>query len=357
MTNAESFRLFETPTIKTTVMASGRGLQPIDVDTIRPILSAEVYIVLIAVLSYAIFAAAMIGIVSNILVIVTCSKIGFSETINISYLALGISDLMASIIRFWGAICFDFDATNSRLPFDPSSISITTSFFPGQGFEKITAFITAFIALERCLCVQFPLHVKRIVTKRKTIFAIVMIFLFGFGPSNLSHIGFPFKWVFSSAQNRTILAVVPFETPLRYIISRGLLLYYATILHSIALLIVWVCTIFLAVGLKKIAMTKKEYFKRSISKEDKQKELRVIKTVFLLAITYLACSTPTAVTLLVPHFEPEFTPIKGLRRINLVSLFSSALLTQLNSSANLFILLYVGSKYRQVFLALFGIKV
>ncbi|GFO25760.1 chemosensory receptor a [Plakobranchus ocellatus] len=356
MTNAESFRLFDS-TVKTTGMASERGLQPKDIDAIRPILSAEVYIVLIAFLSYAIFAVAMIGIASNILVIVTCTKIGFSEPINISYLAQGISDLMASIVRFWGAICFVFDAKNSRLPFDPSSISITTSFTPGQGFEKITAFITAFITLERCLCVQFPFHVKRIVTKRKTMFAIVMIYLFGFGPSNLSYIGFPFKWVFSSAQNRTILAVVPFETPLRYISSRGLLLYYGTILHSIALLIVWVCTIYLAVGLKKIATTRKEYFKHSISKDDKQKEHRVIKSVFLLAVTYLACSTPTAATLLVPHFEPEFSSIKGLRRISLVSLFSSGLLTQLNSSANLFILLYVGSKYRQVFLALFGMKV
>ncbi|GFO14205.1 chemosensory receptor a [Plakobranchus ocellatus] len=290
----------------TTDMTSKR-----DIDAIRPILSVEVYIALITFLSYAIPVVAMMGVASNILVIVTCTKIGFSEPINISYLALGISDLMASVIRFWGALCFAFVVTNTRLPFDPSSLSVTTAFYPGQGFEKITAFITAFIALERCLCVQFPLHVKRIVTKRKTVFATIMIYLFGFGPSNLIHIGFPFKKVFNSARNRTILAVVPFETPLRYIISRSLLVYYGTILHFTALIIVWICTIFLAVGLNKKATTREEYFKHSISKEDKQKELRVIKTVFLLAVTYLACSTPTAATLLVPHFEPEFTSLKA----------------------------------------------
>ncbi|GFN92628.1 hypothetical protein PoB_001913400 [Plakobranchus ocellatus] len=104
MTNAEPFCLFETSTIITSGMASKTELKPMDIDSIRPILSAEVYIALITFLSYAIPAAAMIGIVSNIPVIVTCTKIGFSEPINISFLALGISNLMASIVRFWGAI-------------------------------------------------------------------------------------------------------------------------------------------------------------------------------------------------------------------------------------------------------------
>ncbi|GFO29590.1 chemosensory receptor a [Plakobranchus ocellatus] len=356
MTNEESFRLYASPTIMTTDIASTGKPKPIDINTIRPVLSAEDYIALITFLSYAIPVVAIIGIASNFFVIVICKKIGGSETINISYMALGISDLMASVIRLWGALCFAFIVTNTKLPFEPRSLSVPTSFFPGQGFDKTTAFITAFIALERCLCVQFPLHVKRIVTKRKTLFAIVIIYLFGFGPSNLSFIGFPFKWVFSSVQNRTILAAIPLETPLRYIISRGLLAYYGTILHFTALIIVWICTIFLAVGMNKMAMTRQEYFKHSISKEDKQKELRVIKAVFLLAVTYLACSTPSAATLLVPHFEPEFTSSKGLKRISIVCHLSSALLTQMNSSANFFILLYVGSKYRQVFLGLFGKK-
>ncbi|GFN92635.1 chemosensory receptor b [Plakobranchus ocellatus] len=312
----EYFRLFENSMAMTTTMASERAVK--EISKIRPILSAEVHLALLTFLTYATFFGAIVGIVSNFLVIVTYFKLGFSETINVSYLALGISDLFSSVIRSWGAICFLFVITNTYLPFDSSSLITTTSFYPGQGFEKTTAFITAFIAFERCLCVQFPLHVRTIVTRRRTIFSIVTIFLFGVVPSNLIHMVYPLKWVYRPSQNRTILAMVPLETPLRYITQRALLAYYGTVLHFTALVAVWICTVLLAVGLKRNAEIKKENLKSSNkAMQDKQKENRVIKTVFLLAVTYLVCSTPTAATLLVPHFEPEFSTSRGLARISL----------------------------------------
>ncbi|GFO46014.1 chemosensory receptor a [Plakobranchus ocellatus] len=332
-----------------TTVTTGR-----EINTIRPILSVGVYIALTTFLSYTILIVAIIGIVSNSFVIITCSKIGFSETINISYLALGISDLMASTIRTWGALCFIFVVADTKLPFDPASVSVTSAFYLGQGFEKTTAFITAFIAVERCICVQFPLHVKTMVTKKRTIVSNTIIYLLGFGPANLSFIAFPFRWVFSTAQNQTILTAIPTNTPLHYIIARGLMAYHGTLLHFTALIVVWICTIFLAVGLDKKAVIRKENFNHSIAKDDKQKERHVIKTVFLLAVTYLGCSTPTAATTLVPHFEPEFTTARALGRISLVCHLTSAFLTQLNSSANLFIFIYMGSKFRRVFWALFG---
>ncbi|GFO29587.1 chemosensory receptor a [Plakobranchus ocellatus] len=323
------------------------------INTIRPILSAEVYEALIMFLTYTSLFSTILGILSNVFVIIVYTKIGFSEAINISYLALGISDLSLSATRFWGTVCYAFVVTETNVPFDPLGITVTTSFFPGQGFEKATAFITAFIALERCLCVQFPLHVKRIVTKKKTVTSIVTIFLFAFIPSNFIHIVFPLKWVFIPAQNRTILAMVPLQTPLRYIIQRALLAYYGTVLHFIALFAVWIFTIFLAVGLKRTAEIRKENFQPSKAKQIKQKEDRVIKTVFLLSLTYFICSIPTAVTLLVPHFEPEFETSRGLARISSFSHLLSALMVVMNSNANLFIFIYMGSKFRETLVRLF----
>ncbi|GFO49396.1 multitransmembrane protein [Plakobranchus ocellatus] len=323
------------------------------VKTISPVLSAEVYEALIMFLTYTSLFCTIVGIFSNALVITVYTKIGFSDTVNISYLALGISDLSLSTIRFWGAVCYTFVVTKTNVPFDPLGITVTTSFFPGQGFEKATAFITAFIALERCLCVQFPLHVKRIVTTKKTVTSIVIIFLCAFTPSNFIHMVFPLKWEFNPAQNKSILVVVPLQTPLRYIIQRALLAYYGTVLHFTALIAVWIFTIFLAVGLKKTAEIRKDNFKQSNNKGNKQKERRIIKTVFLLAVTYLICSIPTAVTLLVPHFEPEFETSRGLARISRFSHVLSALMTVINSNANLFIFIYMGSKFRETLGRLF----
>ncbi|GFN97029.1 hypothetical protein PoB_002353500 [Plakobranchus ocellatus] len=104
--------------------------------------------------------------------------------------------------------------------------------------------------------------------------------------------------------------------------------YYGTILHFTALIVVWVCTIYLVLGLKRKAITRKEKFKTSLMKEDNLKELRVIKTVFLLAVTYLVCSIPTAITMLVPQFVQEFDSTRALARINRVSHMFSGLMMQ-----------------------------
>ncbi|GFN95339.1 G-protein coupled receptor 54-like [Plakobranchus ocellatus] len=148
--------------------------------------------------------------------------------------------------------------------------------------------------------------------------------------------------------------MVPLQTPLRYIIQRALLAYYGTVLHLAALIIVWICTIFLAIGLQRKAINKTENFQQANIKQKKQKERRIIKTVFVLATTYLACSTPIAVTMLVTHFVPEFETTRALARISRVSQMLSGLMNQINSNANLFIFIYMGSKFRETFLRLFG---
>ncbi|GFN97028.1 chemosensory receptor a [Plakobranchus ocellatus] len=347
-----SDRLVDSPTTMNASVAIERDMKWISV--MRPILSEEDFFTFMSLIIYAFLFLALIGIVSNLLVIITCTKIGFSETINMSYLTLGISDLLASVIRFYVSILILLDITNMKLHFDPFTVTTVIGFLPGQGFEKTSAFITAFIALERCLCVQFPLHVKRIVTKKKTIFSNVMIYIFAFGPSNLIHIAYRFKWVFNETQNRTILVIDPLETQLRYILSRALYAYYGTALHFTSLVVVWICTVYLVLGLKRKAVTRKEHFKTSFIKEDKLKDIRVIKTVFLLAVTYLACSIPSAITLLVPQFVQEFESTRALARINRVSLMISNLMMQVNSCTNFFILLYMGSKFRQAFMRLFG---
>ncbi|GFN92668.1 chemosensory receptor a [Plakobranchus ocellatus] len=352
--NTGTYIHFESAITVNTTVATEREMRITNM--VKPILSAEVHDALVMFSTWTGFFATVVGMFSNALVIVTYAKVGFSDTINISYSALGISDLSTSVFRCWGTMCYILVLTNTKVPFDPLSVGITTSFFPGQGFEKTTAFLTAFIALERCLCVQFPLHVKRIVTKKITVTSIVIIFVFTFAPSNLIHMVYPFKFVYSPAQNRTILAMIPLQTPLRYIIQRALLAYYGTVLHFTALIVVWICTVFLAVGLKRTAKIRKDKFKNTSAQQDTQRGRRVIKTVFLLAVTYLACSTPIAATMLVPHFVPEFDSTRSLARISAVSHLLSGVMNQINSNTNLFIFLYMGSKFRETFLRLFGKK-
>ena len=54
--------------------------------------------------SYVMICAAAFGLARNVLIIITYTKIGFSDSINISYFALGISDILCVIFLSWNAI-------------------------------------------------------------------------------------------------------------------------------------------------------------------------------------------------------------------------------------------------------------
>ena len=111
---------------------------------------------------------------------------GLGESINISFFGMGISDLGLTVTMSWGGILNLLILTETRLPFDAYDVSTLTMYWPSEGSEKTTTCITAYIAVERLMCVVFPLHVKKFVTRRKTVIVLGLIFLFVFGPTNLS---------------------------------------------------------------------------------------------------------------------------------------------------------------------------
>ena len=142
----------------------------------RPLLSEKDFYLTTLSLSFLLIIFSSLGILSNALVLAAYLKIGFLESINISYFALGISDIGVLGTTLWGAILNVLEFLEVNLPFYALEISSPTMYFPGEGFEKTTSCITAYISLERCLCVLFPLHVKTFVTRKKTRIIIAIIF-------------------------------------------------------------------------------------------------------------------------------------------------------------------------------------
>ena len=259
----------------------------------NPLLSHEAYTAILFGLSCPLICTGAIGIIANIIVIATYIKMGFKESINISYCALGISDLGVTITTCWGGIINILILTDAKLPFSALDISDFTVFWPLEGLEKTTTCITAYITLERLLCVVFPLHVKRIVTRRKTIFVLVSIFLFVFGPTAFSVLQFYHRWVFHPVMNRTILH--SFRSSIYVDFSYFLGIYVSTIINFTFLGVVWICTIFLAVTLRRSSKSRASTLGQGKDSASQVKTVRVIKTVLVIATVYLVCSTPRIV--------------------------------------------------------------
>ncbi|KAK0056412.1 allatostatin-A receptor, partial [Biomphalaria pfeifferi] len=70
---------------------------------------------------------------------------------------LAVSDVGMLGTLVWLNLCFNPLFHNLDLPFDSVEIQYLTAGWPHVVFTQITSWITAFITLERCLCIALPL--------------------------------------------------------------------------------------------------------------------------------------------------------------------------------------------------------
>ena len=77
--------------------------------------------------SYQMIFMAAFGLAGNILVIITYSKIGFSESIIKSYCTLGVSDILYTVFLTWNAICFIPAYSGTDVQLKPSVMVVPTT--------------------------------------------------------------------------------------------------------------------------------------------------------------------------------------------------------------------------------------
>ena len=316
---------------------------------LKPLMSHKTYTQALYGLSCALICVGIFGIISNILVLTTFLKIGFEESINISFFALGILDLGLTITMSWGGILNLLILTETRLPFDASNISTVTVYWPAEGLEKTTTCITACIAVERLVSVVFPLHVKKIMTRRKTAIVLGLIFLLVFGPTNMSAFISKLEWVFDPAMNETILRSnreARDNFHLGYLLHEFLHMHLIIVVHFTGLTILWISTIFLAITLSRNMKARESSLGQSVTVASQVKNIRVIKTVLLIAGVYLACSTPKTVWSLIAAFDDRFTVDGVYFRSYMIIAVSCVLLSLVNSSVNIFIYFNMTTKSR-----------
>ncbi|GFN96088.1 chemosensory receptor b [Plakobranchus ocellatus] len=119
----------------------------------------------------------IVGSVANIINIAVFCRQKFADSVNISLLGLAISDFGALITLVWMSICFSPLFQSLDLSFDPVKVQYLTAGWPHVCFARITSYITAYVTLERCLCVTVPLKVKTIITPARTTITICLIFV------------------------------------------------------------------------------------------------------------------------------------------------------------------------------------
>ncbi|GFR88721.1 chemosensory receptor B [Elysia marginata] len=317
------------------------------------------YSLLMEYISYAMIAVSVFGMTSNILIIVIYIKIGFSESINISYCALGLSDALQVTFITWNAICFLPSFTRLNLPFIPGEVVVPTGGASTDIFCQTTAWITAWISVERCLCVVYPFKVKAFVTRRRTLLAIITISFFIIVPLvSLNMVLYVVEFTFDISRNRTILRLFRRNTTIINRVNDSYFIYKALFLNLLPLLVVLVCAVYLASQLKLSAIWRLGHSgitgngtpldkDNKTAKRKYNKDMRIAKTVLLIAITYIFLGTLSVQRLMVAMIWSDFRPLSTYGKWYRFTSRLAFLLLQANSSVNFVIYYKMGTKFRQ----------
>ncbi|GFO05248.1 peptide receptor gpcr [Plakobranchus ocellatus] len=308
----------------------------------------------------------ILGVTTNILNILVFTRMGLQETTTSSMLALAVSDLICCIMAFWTYLCYVPAFRDiPGLPFQSIEVAQET----GQNFRpyviRTGALITAFITLERCLCVVIPLKVKKVITLTVTRVTIVIIYIITIVPYIAHPFQYKLDWKFYPSLNRTIVGSVVKEDPIAFffLVFNAYLCGFSYLLLASG--VVLVCTLFLVITLVRSSRWRESVRKQtqlSIEKSvnlkasGSKREDRLIKMVVVIAIMFIVCTTPGTIVMFIVSVSQEY--IEGERFLPSTLLLQACLFTfeTVNNSLNFFVYYMIGTRFRVVFRQLVGLK-
>ncbi|GFO27099.1 peptide receptor gpcr [Plakobranchus ocellatus] len=329
------------------------------------ILSDEQFYIIILFIIYASQIINTCAIIANGLSIAVFVKLGFSEPSNISLTALAVCDFSLAVLYTWNNLCFWLTYHNFRLPFHSANVSFLTGGAQLAYLSTTIAWITAFISLERCLCILLPLKVRRLITPRGTFVAMLIIILLTFCPSLFTYIRYKFVWAFNPYQNRTILNTTPVNSEFAILLEKISIAICGVIQPLLAFSIVLTCSVRLIVQLRKIScwrMSVTSAKSRRVQPEENlaasspaagvrisQKEKRLVRMVVAIATIFNVSYVPTCIGLLCYVVFDEFNLFGVYRRLFLVSGYIISWGQSISGSVNILIYYKMASKFRSVF--------
>ncbi|GFO37420.1 type-1 angiotensin ii receptor [Plakobranchus ocellatus] len=309
-----------------------------------------------------------LGLITNSLNVAVFIKMGFKETTNISMLSLAVSDFLSCLLGLWTYLCLIPEFRNiPNLPFEPTEIASETGTALRPYVTRTGAFITAFITLERCLCVVLPMKVKRIITIPVTCVTMIVIYVITLLPYSVHPVFTTIGWKYYPHLNKTLIGAVPTNNkvaPIFLIIIRYLVGFIFLLL---AIIIILVCTLFLVITLAKSlrwrnSMRKQTQLNASSGQTSSQKpsesrkENRLIKMVVVIATLFIVSHLPGTILIFVLPVAEDYAEKNVNDPFTILQISFIFAFELVNNSVNFFVYYLIGTKFRLAFRQMVGLK-
>lgn len=314
-------------------------------DHLVSILSLVNYVIISGVIS-------VLGIAFNIVNIVVFIKLGFTDTVNISLLALAVAELQSLLPLVWNGVGYNPILINRHRNINFEMILYITAAWPHICFSRIAAWLIAFVTFERYLCVALPLKVKTIISPRRTRATVVSIFAIFTAAFVLEYFGVGVGPHVNSSNNVSVISLTYTSSGHQI---ENVLIYFATFSQFASFLSVAVSTAGLVVTFgnkikwRDTSVTSAQ--KSTLSSRDK----RTIKMVIGISTIFIISYLPVTISQLGMLFYRDYN--FGRRYHNLLVATSTVFfcLESVNSSSSIFVYYNLSSRYRDMFLKIAGL--
>ncbi|CAL1538296.1 unnamed protein product, partial [Lymnaea stagnalis] len=290
---------------------------------------------------------ALAGIAFNLLNVVVFVKLGLSETTNISLLSLALADVVILLTIIGYTVVYNPLTLSAAPNLDIlDAVNYVVLGTPHVMFSRIAGCLTAFVALERFLCVAFPLHVKIIVTPGKTTSAVLCINILTVVFTLPTFIANQIGPRLNAQLNLTVVGLIQAPSVAEF---EGVTIMFNLIVQMTSFVVVTLSTLGLIRSLHKVTQWRKSSSSSQIprvSGRDKQ----LVKMVIMISVAFIVSSFPTLLVNTLQAFVKEFS-VRG-REKNLFIAVCAVLfnLQTIHSVVNIFIYLSMSTRFkRQLF--------
>jgi hypothetical protein len=280
----------------------------------------------------------VLGIVGNILTILTVSQVQFQQmTSRFILLALAASDSLLLLTN-----PFNQQFMPAILGLDVRTLSSEGCklFFVMYRVGKMSSsWFIVLVDIERFVAILFPLKVKRLITKTTILIAIAIIYVLMFTISGV--------WTISTGiVNGTCRADVVNADTLS--VHKSFLIVGATCYSIAPMAILLTLTPLIVLNLYRSQRMRHNLQLQNIARTAKD-TYRVTVMLVGIVITYIICVTPITLLLILTFWTNE--PIYGSTKIEYI-IFSGVASTfeQINHSSNFFVYVLCCRQFRQGFL-------
>ncbi|CAL1543377.1 unnamed protein product, partial [Lymnaea stagnalis] len=291
------------------------------------------------------------GIGANVINMCVFLKEGLSNSTNISFFCMAISELCSLVTLLWLNVCLNPYVGRLDDGINFTDVSYLTAGWPHGCAARITSWITVYITFERCLSITLPLRIKQILTPRKTATIVAIIYVVNILSLVPEYSTVYLDWRVAAPKNKKTFGLA-FRS--NRPVTKGLTFAFHGAFSFSAFLCVVFFTSVLAIQLRRTARwrqqsTSDQVQMKTMSTRDQKTVIMIIMVALSLIVCYSPGVTLSAITICVAGFSVDGKE----KNLFWASWSFGFMLHSVNSNVNILLYYKMSSKYRKIFKELF----